>query len=259
MEDTRAWFDATGPIEAPTLVFLHGAAWTRAMWRPQVERLSGMFHVMALDLPGHGALAGEPFRLNTAIEHIEQALDICHRARAVVVGLSLGGYVAMAYAARYPERCAGLALSGCCIEYRGLIGALSALDATISTRLYGARRLEAMQRESVRKTYPPALADPQFNAGFFFQAMPAVYSELARQRFQPLLQKYPGPSLIINGEHDKLNRRGEARLLAAAQHGELRIIANAGHLCNLDQPESFTEAMQAFARFPYLRNSAPSK
>ena len=59
---TPPWL-AVGPADAPAIVFLHGTRLTRAQWLPQVRRLSDRFRCIAVDLPGHGARAGEPFTM----------------------------------------------------------------------------------------------------------------------------------------------------------------------------------------------------
>ena len=61
------------------------------------------------------------------------------------------------------------------------------------------------------------------------------------------LAAYPGPGLILNGERDATPRRGEPKFLAAMQHGQSQVIANAGHACNIDQPEAYNQAVRAFA------------
>jgi pimeloyl-ACP methyl ester carboxylesterase len=243
-----ARFDVAGSADALAIVFLHGAAGTRAMWRPQMEALADEFGVTALDLPGHGALAHEPFRLDAAVRTVSDAIDAAARSRALVVGLSLGGYVAMAHAARYSEQVAGLVLSGCSFDYRGALGALSRLDAWLVTKLVGERRLLRMQEKTLRGMLPADLAESLLAAGFTFRAMSAVYRELARHDFGALLGQFPGPVLVLNGERDRLNRRVEERQIAAARHAELRIIAGAGHACNLEKPPAFSEAVRAFAR-----------
>jgi len=243
-------FTTAGPADAPCLVFIHGAAWTRAMWAPQVEALADSFQIVTLDLPGHGALADEPFTMQRSVEVVDRAVSLSGQPCATIIGLSLGGYVAMSYAAHAPERCAGLVLSGCAIEYAGLLGRISQFDATLSLRIVRPSRLAQMQTASLRATYPGEIAEPQIAAGFTFEALPAVYGETARQRFRPLLRQYPGPTLILNGARDRLNRRSEARQLAATQHGQLQVIADAGHLCNLDQPAAFTDAVRVWASAP---------
>lgn len=245
-------YDVTGPIDAFPIVFVHGAAWTRKMWVPQMEALADEFRLIAVDLPGHGALRVDPFRLAPAVQSVMESLKQETQAPALLVGLSLGGYVAIACAHDYAQDIAGLVLSGCSIDYRGAIGFLSRLDSALVTTLFSERRLSQMQEKSLRGMFPERLVEPQIKAGFSWKVMPQVYRELATHDFNAMLKTFTGPVLIMNGENDKRNRKGEAELLRAASNGQIRIIERANHLCNLDQPEAFTGQVQAFASMLYL-------
>lgn len=218
------------------------------MWMPQMEALADAFRVIAIDLPGHGVRRGERFQLPSALQLIEEALNQEMKRPALIVGLSLGGYVAMAYAHAYSHAVAGLVLSGCCIDYRGAIGLLSQIDSLLVTRLVSERRLSRMQAKTLRSMLPESLVEPQLEAGFAWKVMPQVYRELSRHHFASLLQTYPGPVLVITGEHDTLNRKVEAKLLSSTQDGQLHIIKGANHLCNLEQPEAFTGQVRLFAQ-----------
>ncbi|HLW44158.1 MAG TPA: alpha/beta hydrolase, partial [Candidatus Acidoferrales bacterium] len=111
MPDTNA-YDVAGPPGAPTIVFLHGMRVTRKMWKSQMERLANSYRLIALDLPGHGALSNIPFRLDGAVTTIAEVINREGRnARALVVGISLGGYVSMEFGARYPEKTVGLVIA----------------------------------------------------------------------------------------------------------------------------------------------------
>ncbi|MGH2503553.1 MAG: alpha/beta fold hydrolase [Ktedonobacterales bacterium] len=241
-------FDVAGPEDALPIIFIHGVAWTRAQWGPQTRALSDAFRVAALDLPGHGARAAEPFRLASAAQAVTEVIARASEcgAQALVVGHSLGGYVAIAHAAAHPEQVAGLLLAGSSVDYR-LLGRLSALDAWLSLRVVGARRIVMMQEKSVREMLPPDLAEAQIAAGFTFGALPAIYRELARHDFRALLRTIPRPILILHSERDRPNRRGERQSLAACQQGTLATIADAGHLCNLEQPDVFTAHVRTLA------------
>jgi pimeloyl-ACP methyl ester carboxylesterase len=105
--------DVAGPRDAFPIVLVHGAAATRKMWVPQMEALADEFRVIAVDLPGHGMLREQPFRLEAAVQTVMESLRHQTRDRALIVGLSLGGYVAMACAHDHPQQIAGLVLSGC--------------------------------------------------------------------------------------------------------------------------------------------------
>ncbi len=113
-------YTVSGPLGAPTLVFVHGTRLTRAAWGPQVAGLSDTYRTIAVDLPGHGTLADREFTLDAAADHLAAAIDAAATdRRAIVVGLSLGGYVAMELAARSPERVRGLVLAGATAEPTG--------------------------------------------------------------------------------------------------------------------------------------------
>jgi pimeloyl-ACP methyl ester carboxylesterase len=96
--------------------------------------------------------------------------------------------------------------------------------------------------------FPVALIEPQLKAGFSWKMAPRVYRELASHDFPAMLRTFPGPVLVVNGENDKPNRKGEAKLLRAAQDGQSQVIKQAGHLCNLEQPEAFTHQVRIFAK-----------
>ena len=241
-------YDVAGPPGALSIVLVHGAAWTRNMWVPQMEALSDEFRVIAVDLPGHGTLREQPFRLEVAVQVVIESLRYQTRKRALIVGLSLGGYVAMACAHEHPQEIVGLVLSGCCIDYRGAIGLLSRLDSSLVTMLFSEDRLSRMQAKALRSKFPDALVEPQLTAGFSWKGMSQTYRELASHDYHALLRTFPGPVLILNGENDKPNRKREAALLRATQDGQLQVVKQAGHLCNLEQPEAFTDQVRTFAK-----------
>ncbi len=244
----KAVYDVAGPRDAFPIVLVHGVSCTRKMWIPQLEALSDEFRVIAPDLPGHGARREQPFRLNAAVQAVMESLRQQTHDRALIVGLSLGGYVAMACAHDHVQEIAGLVLSGCCIDYRGPIGILSWLDSSLVTTLFSESRLSRMQEKTLRSMFPEAVVKPQIEAGFSWKVVPHVYRELSSHDFPDMLQDFTGPTLIINGENDRLNRKREAAMLKVAQDSQLYIVKQAGHLCNLEQPEAFTQQVRAFAK-----------
>jgi len=216
-----------GPVHAPAIVCLHGGALTHAMWQPQMAALAGTFRVVALDLPGHGVRAGKPFRLPDAVRATHDAIARQTRGQALVVGLSLGGYVAMAFAGNYPERVTGLVLSGCSVDYRGYLGALARVNALL-LRIYPLRMLSRLNVRTLRALLPPDLAEPQIAAGFFWRGMGQGFAAMAGKDFPAMLHAYPGPVLIVNGEHDALNRRGERAVCAAVRQARVACVVAAG-------------------------------
>ena len=108
-------WEATGPEDGRPIVFVHGVRENRHKWRPQLP-LADSFRVVTLDLPAHGTQPAERFRLERAVEHVADVIDEAAARRALVVGFSLGGYVAMELASRSPERVAGLMICGASSE-----------------------------------------------------------------------------------------------------------------------------------------------
>ena len=239
--------DIAGPADARPIVFLHSVQLTRKMWLPQVEALSSEYRLIAPDLPGHGALAGVPFRLETAVEGIAGLIDREARGRALVVGLSLGGYVSMEVDVRYPAKAAGLILAGCSADPRGIITLPYRLTAFLSP-LIDDRWMSALNAWVYRRMFPPFIAEAQIRSGFYFKAFPQVIRELAGRDFPSRLREFPGPVLFLNGERDHIFRTSEHDFVAAAPNTRLELVKHAGHLSNLEQPEAFTQIVRAFAR-----------
>jgi pimeloyl-ACP methyl ester carboxylesterase len=241
---------AAGPPEAPAIVFVHGTRMTGAMWTPQLTRLGadGEFRVIALDLPDHGVRADERFTLDGAVAAIASTVvEHAPDGRAIVVGLSLGGYVAMALAAERPELVRGLVLSGATAEpvgyrtvpYQALAVAMDRIDR---------HSLDAVNRRFFQTRYAPEIADPIIAGGFWSAGGARALRAIVGQTFRPRLAAYPGPSLILNGEYDlpfRLGARGFARV---AQDVRWVRIPGASHLANLDRPAAFSEAVRRFAR-----------
>ena len=239
--------DVAGPIDAPRIVFIHGTRLTRAMWRPQFAALEDEFRVIAVDLPGHGSSAGEHFSLASAAASVVTAIEAEGGRPAVLVGLSLGGYVAMELAATRPELVRGLVLSGATAEPVGLRSAPYRALAWAMGRFDGPR-LVALNTWFFRTRYPAGIADPIVAGGFWSTAGAEALRSLVGERFAPRLAAYPGPTLILNGAYDLPFRRTADTFARVARQPRRVRLARATHLANLDRPAAFSEAVRRFVR-----------
>jgi pimeloyl-ACP methyl ester carboxylesterase len=99
--------------QGPVVLMLHGFPFDRSMWRGQVEKLSEEFRVIAPDFRGHGETPStrEPSTMEELAEDLAALLDELNVPRAVVCGLSMGGYVALAFYRAHPSRVRALVLA----------------------------------------------------------------------------------------------------------------------------------------------------
>lgn len=116
---TEEVFDVAGLASGHAIVFVHGMRVARRMWEPQMKALASEYRVIAMDLPGHGSLRNEPFHVEQAVETLAKIIDQAASGRALVVGISLGGYVAMELGAKYPKKAAGLVIASASVEPSG--------------------------------------------------------------------------------------------------------------------------------------------
>ena len=233
-----------GPADGEPVVLLHGGGGNRQMWARTVQGLADRYRVIAPDLPGHGELRTQRFDLRRATDVVAAAIDREAAGHAVVVGLSLGGYVAIALAERSPERLAGLVLSGATAEYLGR-GGLATRLAAIPVRL-GARWFDRKSAEAIRRIAPADIAEPMLVAGLSTRGAAEAFWRLPGRDYHAMLAGYRGPLLVLNGERDHENRKAEARALAAWPQARVEVIEDAGHACAVSQPDRFTGAVRRF-------------
>ena len=233
-----------GPADGRPVILLHGGGGNRRMWGRTVRGLADRYRVIAPDLPGHGDLREQRFDLPGSTDLVAATIDREAAGRAVVVGLSLGGYVAIALAARSPERLSGLVLSGATAEYLGRGGVATRL-AAIPVRL-AAGWFDRKSAEAIRRIAPADIAEPMMAAGLSSRAAADAFWRLPGRDYHAMLAAYGGPLLILNGERDHENRKAEARALAAWPRARIEVIEDAGHACAVSQPDRFTDAVRRF-------------
>ncbi|HEY7349023.1 MAG TPA: alpha/beta hydrolase [Ktedonobacterales bacterium] len=247
VEDRMAFYDCAGPADGFPVVFLHGALGNRKMWIPQMNALAERYRVIALDLPAHGTLAAQSLTLRSATRLLADVLALEHISRAALVGFSLGGYVALRFAAEQPTSVAGLALAGSSHNAHGWLFWLAAKLRAISLTLSGGQRgLQRFER-GFRKAYPAALIEPVINAGLSWKGYcQTIWHVPDSHVMLKQVRAYPGPLLILNGEYDTDARAGEMAFVAAARDARLLVLKGAGHNSTTEQPEAFTRAVSDF-------------
>lgn len=222
------------------VVLLHGLRTSSTMWRAQVQALEAAGRrVVAPDFPGHGARVDERFTRAGAVATVEAAVDEAG-GRALVVGLSLGGYIGMAHAASRPDQVAGLVAAACSTRPARLLVAAWALAARGIVRLpdHGA----ALNQLLVERVLPPSAAQDAGAGGFALHVVDDVLREVSACTPLEDLARLEVPVWLVNGRFDHF-RGEERRFLAACQDGRLVVVPRATHLVSLVAPERFTRAV----------------
>jgi pimeloyl-ACP methyl ester carboxylesterase len=253
---TMAWGDNGS---GPAVCLIHGFPLDRRMWRPQVMALaSAGYRVITPDLRGFGESDAPDgtYAMDLFADDLAALLDHLDIGRAVVGGMSMGGYVLLNLLERYSERVA----AACFIVSRSGSDDEAGKDRRLN--LAGA----------VMKTGPRIVAD-QFEKILFATKTAQVKAELAaevygwmmekdragvaggllamagRKDYTVLLNRFRLPALVIGAEEDQAAPVENSRTLALGlPQSRLRIIPGAGHLANLEQPEAFNYCLLEFLR-----------
>ncbi len=239
------------------IVLLHAFPLSARMWDDVVPALRGAGEVLAPDLPGFGgrpAPASEP-SVGAYADDVARHLDEAGADRAVLCGLSMGGYVAMAFARRHPERLAGLVLADTkasadperARDNRERIATTLLAERTprvlledVAPGLVGEttklRRPDVVAR--VRRLVSEAAPEGVAWAQRAMARRPASFETLAALQV---------PALVVVGEQDALTPVADARAMVdAVPDGRLVVLPDAGHLPAMESPAEFADAVLAY-------------
>ena len=239
------------------LVLLHAFPLDGRMWASQVEALAGTYQVIVPDLRGFGAArdqAVEEAGMDLLADDLLRLLDDRGLHRVVLGGLSLGGYVALAFLRRHADRVSGLVLLDTKASADG--------DQARADRLKMAERVLAEGNDFVPEVMLPKLLGEtsrehrpevveKVTALIREQTPEAIAGAqrgmAARAATTDVLATIKVPTLVVTGEEDVVTGPEIGRDLAAGIPGaRFLLVEEAGHLVNLEQPEIVNEALLDF-------------
>lgn len=247
-------YDVQGREGAPWVVLVHGFPFSRAIWSGQVTALARDFRVLTYDLRGLGETALGPFPqpLEAYVDDLLGLLDALGIARAGLAGLSMGGYIALRAVERAPDRFSALALCDTRAE-----------PDTDEGKLGRAAGIRSLHRDGgpafLAGLLPKLLLRPDSAAGRALMEVMlrnsaagmanALAAMQGRTDTTPALAAFDLPVLVLVGSGDQLTPPDVARALARRIRGaRLEVLANAGHVSNLEAPEAFNAALTEFFR-----------
>ena len=239
------------------VVFLHAFPLSSAMWETQIAELAKTHRVIAPDLRGFGGtstFAGQPSipRMADDVALLLHGLHIVERVS--IVGLSMGGYVALSFARKFPQRLSKLVLADSKAEGDTEEGKAKRLDMIeLAEQGEAAAVIDAMLPNllgAATRNGNAALVE-RIRALGSDQSATGVQDALRALRDRPdataWLGQIAAPTLVIVGEDDTLTPPAMARTLATGvPNAQLITIPGAGHLSNLEQPETFNMALMGF-------------
>ncbi|MDF0513365.1 alpha/beta fold hydrolase [Agromyces sp. H3Y2-19a] len=228
------------------IVLVHGIRTSATMWRRQVAALTAHgVDVVAVDLPGHGSRMAEEFSIDAAMAVIEEALNAPQTDGTapdaapprLLVGLSLGGYLSIEFAARHPDRLDGLVAAACGTVPRGPgLAAYRSIAAAIARLPDRGRWLN--DATAALFLAPDALADV-VAGGVALDVMAPALAAVGHLDPVAALDAVRVPIWFVNGRYDHF-RLQERRLLRAAHDARLVVVPGATHLVSLTAADGFT-------------------
>lgn len=238
------------------IVFLHAFPLNQTMWNEQVAALSRNYRVITFDWRGFGASdAGETeVTMNVFADDLAALLDELQIERAIICGLSMGGYAAFAFYRQYAHRVKALILADTRASADTEEGKKGRYEMAELARQSGAAALvESMTPKLLGVTSlqnKPTLVErvqQMIRAAQSEGVARALLGMAQRDDATNLLAHITCPTLIIVGSEDKLTPPSDAEKMSQMiPHARLEVIATAGHLSNLEQSETFNRLVADF-------------
>lgn len=237
------------------VVFLHAFPLNRTMWDPQVTALVGESRCIAIDLRGLGeSKGGPPYSMDRYADDVASVLDTLRIERAVVAGLSMGGYIAFAMWRRHRERIRALVLAD--------------TRATADTEETAERRRELIRVAETQGMTAVANAQITGLVGKTTrERRPDIYDSMHRMiaqapprgvigALQALMERPDStetlstidvPTLVVCGDEDALTPpKDNAKLAEAIRGSRFEVLQGAGHLSNVERPAAFNTVLSEF-------------
>lgn len=243
------------PTSEEWVVFVHGAGGSSSIWFKQIKDYSQNFNVLVVDLRGHGRSKGDkPYEQYTFREicmDVIEVLDHCQIASAHFVGISLGTILIRNLYEMAPNRVKSMVLGGAIMRLNFRAKVLSAIGDWFKTVmpylwLYSFFAWIIMPRKRHKQSRLLFVNEARKLCQKEF-----VYWYRLIYEVNPLLKYFseksvPVPTLYLMGDEDHMFLPFIKKLVQIQTSATLCVIANSGHVCNVDQPERFNRESIGF-------------
>ncbi len=237
------------------IILLHGFPHNRSLWADQLFGLCDRCRVIAPDLRGFGeSTSGPPWSMESFAGDVAELMERLSIEKAVIAGLSMGGYVAFEFFRRYRDRVHSLVLADTRAgadsdETRAKRRDLQTLARSGGAAAVADAQITGMVGATTRDTRPDIVqrVHTMLAAAPLEGIVGALEAMMNRRDSTPLLLEIDVPVLIVVGEEDALTPVKESRAMHAAIPGStLAVIPDAGHVSNIERPIEFNSAMRNF-------------
>ena len=237
------------------VVFVHGFPHDRTLWTPQLQGLTVQARCFAVDLRGFGeTTATPPYSVDQYADDLAGFMDVLHIERAVIAGLSMGGYVAFAMWRRHAHRVRGLVLANTKAgadtnEAREKRKANMTVAREQGSGAIADAMITGMLGKTTRSKRPDIVntVHRMMSAASVDGVVGALQAMMDRPDSTGTLATIDVPTVVVTGDEDAIIPIEEARVLHAGIRGSsLEVIAGAGHLSNLERPAAFNHILSEF-------------
>lgn len=228
----------------PTVLLSHGYSASARMWRGQVEALKDSYRVITWDMRGH-AESDSPddqslYSEELTVADMKAILGACGASKAVIGGLSLGGYMSLAFYASHPEMVQALMLFDTGPGYRNP----KAREGWNETSYLRAQAFEEQGLDALGTSAEVRVSTHRSAQGL----ANAARGMLAQvdSRVMDVLEKVAVPTLVLVGSEDQPFLAATDYMAAKIPGARRVVIEGAGHASNIDKPAAFNEAVRQF-------------
>jgi pimeloyl-ACP methyl ester carboxylesterase len=242
-DEVKIHYEVAG--DGPALILTHGYSSTGEMWAGQIEPLSKHFKVITWDMRGHGAsdypADQAAYSEEATVADMAALLDTVGAKDAIVGGLSLGGYMSLAFNATHPERTRALLIIDTGPGYKND----QARDGWNDNAIKRAERFEAEGLPDPAKVGAEVRLARHRDATGLARAARGMLT----QRNARVIESLPGiavPAVVIVGADDTPFLAASDYMAAKIPGARKVVIEGAGHSANIDQPAAFNAALMSF-------------
>jgi len=258
INDISVSYTERGSSHGLPVIFIHGFPFGHKMWKPQMRELPNDIHAVAYDVRGHGSsdVGDGQCTIELFVDDLIALLDHLGIEKAVLCGLSMGGYIALRAIEKHPNRIKGVVLCDTKSESDTNEEKIKRASSIKTVKSAGVSTMAEDFLKAIfwKKTFENNPGAIEFVKGLIcansiLGICGTMLALASRTDTTQGLSSINMPTCIIVGEYDMLTPPSCAQGMHKAIAGsELHILSNAGHMSNLENPKDFNKSFIAFLK-----------